>query len=174
MADLVVVGFEKPDTADQVLQKLVSLKQEYLIDLEDAVVVVRDENGKVNLKQSINLKAMGASSGLASGSLFGTLVGLLFLNPLAGFAIGGAVGAGAGALSGALADYGINDDFIKSLGDTLPANSSALFVLVRKVQPEKVLAEFAGLQGKVLKTSLSPDQEKRLQQALSDSIKPAE
>ncbi|WP_022652405.1 DUF1269 domain-containing protein, partial [Halopseudomonas pelagia] len=91
-----------------------------------------------------------------------------------GFAIGGAVGAGAGALSGALADYGINDDFIKSLGDTLPANSSALFVLVRKVQPEKVLAEFAGLQGKVLKTSLSPDQEKRLQQALSDSIKPAE
>ncbi|WP_022964669.1 DUF1269 domain-containing protein, partial [Halopseudomonas pelagia] len=89
MADLVVVGFEKPDTADQVLQKLVSLKQEYLIDLEDAVVVVRDENGKVNLKQSINLKAMGASSGLASGSLFGTLVGLLFLNPLAGFAIGG-------------------------------------------------------------------------------------
>ncbi|WP_339648748.1 DUF1269 domain-containing protein [Halopseudomonas pelagia] len=174
MADLVVVGFEKPDTADQVLQKLVSLKQEYLIDLEDAVVVVRDENGKVNLKQSINLKAMGASSGLASGSLFGTLVGLLFLNPLAGFAIGGAVGAGAGALSGALADYGINDDFIKSLGETLPANSSALFVLVRKVQPEKVLAEFTDLQGKVLKTSLSPDQEKRLQQALSDSIKPAE
>lgn len=174
MAELIVVGFEKPDTADQVLQKLSSLKQEYLVDLEDAVVVVRDEDGKVNLKQSINLKAMGASSGLISGSLFGTLIGLLFLNPLAGFAIGGAVGAGSGALSGALADYGINDNFIKSLGETLPNNSSALFTLVRKVQPEKVLAEFAGLQGKVLKTSLSPEQEKRLQQALSDSLKPAE
>ena len=168
MTDLVVVGFEKPDTADQVLRKLHGLSQEYLIDLADAVVVVRDEEGKVSLKQSINLKALGASSGLVSGSLFGTLVGLLFLNPLAGLAIGGAVGAGAGALSGALADYGINDDFIKSLGETLPQNSSALFILVRKVQPEKVLAELSDVQGKVLKTSLSPAQEERLQNALTD------
>lgn len=174
MAELIAVGFEKPDTADQVLQKLRNLKQEYLIDLEDAVVVIRDENGKVDLRQSINLTTLGASSGFVSGGLLGSLIGLLFLNPLAGFAIGGAVGAGSGALSGALSDYGINDDFIKSLGETLPANSSALFVLVRKVQPEKVMAEFAGLQGKVLKTSLSPEQEKRLQQALSDSIKLAE
>lgn len=168
MSELIVVGFEKPETADQVLHKLGNLKKEYLIDLEDAVVVVRDEDGKVNLKQSINLAALGASSGLVSGGLFGTLIGLLFLNPLAGFALGGAVGAGAGALSGALGDYGIDDTFIKSLGETLPENSSALFVLVRKVQPEKVLAEFEGLQGKVLKTSLSPAQEERLQQALSN------
>ena len=130
--------------------------------------MVRDEDGKVNLKQSINLAALGASSGLISGGLFGTLIGLLFLNPLAGFALGGAVGAGAGALSGALGDYGIDATFIKSLGETLPEDSSALFVLVRKVQPEKVLAEFEGLQGKVLKTSLSPAQEERLQQALSN------
>lgn len=172
MSELIVVGFEKTGTAEQVLQKLRSLKQEYLIDLEDAVVVVCDENNKVSLKQSINLTSLGASSGLVSGGLFGSLIGLLFLNPLAGFAIGGAVGAGAGALSGALSDYGINDDFIKSLGETLPASSSALFVLVRKVQPEKVLAEFEGLQGRVLKTSLSPEQEQALQQALSSSLNP--
>ena len=143
-----------------------------IFDLEDAVVVVRDGDGKVNLKQSINLTSLGASSGLVSGGLFGSLIGLLFLNPLAGFAIGGAMGAGVGALSGALSDYGINDDFIKSLGETLPNNSSALFVLVRKVQPEKVLAELSGVEGKILKTSLSPDQEKRLQQALSRSLNP--
>lgn len=107
---------------------------------------------------------------MASGGLFGAFIGLLFFNPLAGLVIGGAVGAGAGALSGALSDYGINDDFIKSLGKTLPANSSALFVLVRKAQPEKVLAELSGLEGTVLKTSLSPDQEKRLQQALANSL----
>lgn len=171
MAELIVVGFEKIDQAEKVLQKLGSLKQEYLIDLADAVVVTRDEGGKVKLNQSINLTGLGASSGLLSGGFFGALVGLLFLNPLAGFAIGGAVGAGTGALSGALSDYGINDDFIKSLGESLPANSSALFILVRKVQPEKVLSEFAGLEGKVLKTSLSPEQEKRLQQALSNSLK---
>jgi uncharacterized membrane protein len=98
----------------------------------------------------------------------GTLVGFLFLNPLAGFVLGSAIGVGAGALSGSLSDYGINDDFIKSLAETIPPNSSALFILVRKVQPEKVLAELSGVKGKVLRTSLSPEQEKKLQQALQD------
>lgn len=167
MSDLVVVGFDTVDEADKVLLKLATLKKEYLVDLEDAVVVIRDGEGKVQLKQSLNLTAIGASSGLLSGAIWGGLVGLLFLNPLAGFAIGGAVGAGAGALSGSLTDYGIDDKFIKSLGETIPNNSSALFVLVRKVQPEKVLAEFEGLKGRVIKTSLSPEQEKRLQDALS-------
>ncbi|MCA1405520.1 DUF1269 domain-containing protein [Ensifer sp. IC3342] len=168
MSDLIVVGFDSTEEADKVLLKLNSLKKEYLIDLEDAVVVVRDGEGKVHLKQSLNLTAVGATSGLLSGSLWGGLVGLLFLNPLAGFAIGGALGAGAGALSGSLADYGIDDEFIKSLGNTIPNNSSALFILVRKVQPEKVLAELSGLRGRVLKTSLSPEQEQKLQAALSD------
>ncbi|CAN7152867.1 DUF1269 domain-containing protein [Ensifer adhaerens] len=171
MSDLIVVGFDTPEEADKVLVKLAGLKKEYLIDLEDAVVVVRDAEGKVHLKQSLNLTAIGATSGLLSGSIWGGLVGLLFLNPLAGFAIGGALGAGAGALSGSLTDYGIDDEFIKSLGNTIPNNSSAL--LVRKVQPEKVLAEFSGLRGRVLKTSLSPEQEQKLQAALSDAQTPS-
>lgn len=170
MSDLVVVGFDTPEEADKVLLKLAGLGKEYLVDLEDAVVVVRDGAGKVHLKQSLNLPMLGASSGLLSGSLWGGLVGLLFLNPLAGFAIGGLVGLGAGALSGSLVDYGIDDDFIKSLGSTIPNNSSALFVLVRKAQPEKVLAEFAGLHGRVLKTSLAPEQEERLRAALHDTV----
>ncbi|WVT73618.1 DUF1269 domain-containing protein [Sinorhizobium chiapasense] len=167
MSELIVVGFDSPEEADRVLVRLAGLKKEYLIDLEDAVVVVRDTEGKVHLKQSLNLTAVGATSGLLSGSIWGGLVGLLFLNPLAGFAIGGALGAGAGALSGSLTDYGIDDEFIKSLGNTIPNNSSALFILVRKAQPEKVLAEFPDLRGRVLKTSLSPEQEQKLQAALS-------
>lgn len=169
MSDLIVVGFDHPEEADRVLTKLGALKKEYLVDLEDAVVVLRDSEGKVQLKQSVNLTAMGTTSGLLSGSLWGGLVGLLFLNPLAGFAIGGAIGAGVGALSGKLADYGIDDDFIKSLSETIPNDSSALFVLVRKAQPEKVMAEFEGLRGRVLKTSLSPEQEERLAAALAGS-----
>ena len=92
---------------------------------------------------------------------------MMFLNPVAGFLIGGVFGAGGGALSGSLTDYGINDDFIRSLGETIPANSSALFILVRKAQPEKVLAELSDVKGKVLRTSLSPAQEQQLQKALS-------
>lgn len=169
MSDLVVIGFESPHQADEVLVRLRKLKREYLIDLEDAVIVVRDEKGEVHLKQTINLTALGASSGLLSGSLWGAVVGLIFLNPIAGFLLGGVIGAGTGAVSGSLSDYGINDDFIRSLGETIPANSSALFILARKVQPEKVLAEFSDVKGKVLRTSLSPDQEKRLQEALAGS-----
>jgi uncharacterized membrane protein len=169
MADLIVIGFNTPEKADEVLLRLTKLKKEYLIDLEDAVVVVRDEKGEVHLKQSIHLAAIGASTGLLSGGLWGALVGLLFFNPAIGFVVGGAIGAGAGALSGSLTDYGINDDFIRSVGQTIPPNSSALFILVRKVQPEKVLAELSDVKGKVLRTSLSPDQEKKLQEALSSS-----
>src|SRR5215212_4331555 len=145
------------------------LQKEYLIDLEDAVVAIRQPDGKVNLKQSINLVGVGAASGGVSGALWGSLVGLLFLNPLAGMAVGGLVGAGSGALSGSLIDYGINDDFIRQIGETLQPNTSALFVLVRKAQPEKVLNELSGFRGRVIRSSLSPEQERRLQEALSGS-----
>jgi uncharacterized membrane protein len=102
MSDLIVIGFDNKEEADKVLLKLNMLKKEYLVDLEDAVVVVRDENGRVHLKQSFNLAAVGATSGLLSGALWGGLVGLLFLNPLAGFAIGGALGAGTGATTASM------------------------------------------------------------------------
>src|SRR5215207_1709772 len=167
MAELVIVGLESPTEADRALIELARLQREYLIDLEDAVVAIRQPDGKVNLKQSINLIGTGAASGGLSGALWGSLVGLLFLNPLAGMAVGGLVGAGAGALSGSLVDYGIDDNFIRQIADTLQPNTSALFVLVRKAQPEKVLQEVSQFRGKVLRSSLSPEQEARLQAALS-------
>ena len=119
MAELVVAGFDNPNDADRVLTELTRLQTEYLIDLEDAVVAIRGEDGAVRIKQSVNLVSLGAAAGGMRGAMWGGLIGLLFLNPLAGFAIGGAVGAGSGALSGKMADFGIGDDFIKSIGDTL-------------------------------------------------------
>lgn len=167
MSELIVVGFNTPEDADRVLTSLVRLKREYLIDLDDAVVAIRDPEGEVRIKQSISMVGQGASYGALSGALWGSLIGLLFLNPLGGFALGGALGAGTGALSGSLVDYGINDDFIRELGNTIPPNSSALFLLVRKAQPEKVLDELKGFSGRVLRSSLSPEQEAKLQAALS-------
>ena len=168
MSDLVVVGFQGEDTADQVLNKLVALQKEHLIDLEDACVVVRDQNGTVHLKQAVHLVGMGAASGGAWGALWGSLIGLLFLNPLAGLLTGAAFGAGAGALSGALSDYGIDDDFMRSLGSTIQPGSSALFVLVRRATMDKVLPELSQFNGTVLRTSLSNEQEARLRQALHE------
>ena len=173
MSDLVAVGFNDTMKADEVLWRLRTLQSEDLVDLEDAVVVIRDQSGKIQLKQSVDLAGAQASAGLIAGTFLGGLIGMLFLNPTAGFLLGGMFGASAGALSGSLADYGIDDDFIKSLAQTIPNNSSALFVLARKARQDKVLAALSDVGGKILKTSLSPDQEKRLREALEGSAKPA-
>jgi uncharacterized membrane protein len=167
MSELVAIGFDNPEEADRVLADLTRLQKEYLIDVADAVVAIRQKDGKVQLKQSVNLVGAGATSGGLSGAFWGTLVGLLFLNPLAGLAVGGVIGAGSGALAGSLVDYGIDDKFIRSLAETLQPETSALFVLVRKAQPEKILAELSHYRGRVLRSSLAPEQEARLQAALS-------
>jgi uncharacterized membrane protein len=158
MSDLVVIGFDDEHTALEMRAELVKLQKEYLIEMEDVVVVTKDENDKVKLHQAVNLTAAGA----VGGTFWGMLIGLIFLNPL----VGAAVGAGAGAISGKLSDIGINDDFMKELGGTLTAGTSALFVLVRKATPDKVLERLQGFKGKVLKTSLTADKEEELRKVL--------
>ena len=159
MSTLVVIAYENPYAAEEVRLKLRKLQAEYLIDLEDAVVAIKDQKGKVKLNQAVDLTAAGA----VSGGFWGSLIGLIFMNPLLGLA----VGASAGAVSGALTDVGINDGFMRDLAGTLAPGTSALFVLVRKVTVDKVLEELRGSGGKVMKTSLSHDDEEKLQAALS-------
>ena len=167
MAELVAIGFDNPEDADIVLGELGRLQNSYLIDLKDAVVVVRDSEGNLNLKQSVDLVRMGVSTGGVSGAMLGMLVGMLFLHPIAGFAIGSLVGAGGGALSGSAIDYGIKEDFIRSVAETLKPNTSALFILVKKVEPEQVLSALSRFRGRVMRSSLSLEQEAKLQNALS-------
>jgi uncharacterized membrane protein len=173
MSDLVVLGFDGVGTADDVLTKLRSLEKEHLIDLEDACVVVNTDAGKIQIKQAVNMTSLGFASGASTGILIGALAGLLVLNPLAGMAVGGLAGAGFGALSGSLADYGIDDQFIKDLGKTIPKGSSALFLLVRRSTPDKVLPEIEPYRPRVIKTSLSNEQEEKLRAALSTPAKAA-
>jgi uncharacterized membrane protein len=167
MSDLVVLDFDGVGTADEVLTKLRNMQKGHLIDLEDACVVIHTDAGKIQIKQAVNLTALGASTGASTGMLIGALAGLLLLNPLAGMAVGGLAGAGFGALSGSLGDYGINDDFIKGLGQTIPKGSSALFLLIRSSTPDKVLPEIEPFKPRVIKTSLSTKQENDLRAALS-------
>lgn len=159
MSTLVVIGYDDAFKAEEVRLSLRKMQQDYLIDLEDAVVAVKDTEGKVKLHQAVNLTGAGA----LSGGFWGTLVGMLFLNPLLGMA----VGASAGAVSGALSDIGINDKFMKDLAETMTPGSSALFVLVRKMTPDRVLEAIKGTGGKVLQTSLSHEDEAKLQAALT-------
>ncbi len=158
MSDLIVVGYDSVYTAQEVRLTLLKLQQEHLVDLEDAVVAEKMADGSIKLHQAISLPTAGA----LSGGLWGTLIGLLFLNPL----LGAVVGAASGAVGGALSDIGVDDDFMKNLASTLQPGTSALFILVRKVTPDKVLTEVSKFGGKVLKTSLSNEDEGKLRAAL--------
>ena len=161
MSDLVVIGFDNEHKAFEMRAELAKLQKEYLIEMEDVVVVTKNDKGKVKLHQAVNLTAAGAMG----GTFWGMLIGMIFLNPIAGAAIG----AGAGALSGKLRDIGISDKFMKELGETFQPETSALFVLVRKVTPDKVLEELKGFKGKILKTSLTKDKEEHLREVLEQS-----
>jgi len=161
MSDLVVIGFDNEHTAFEMRAALAKLQKEYLIDMADVVVVTKDDEGKVKLHQAVNLTAAGA----VGGTFWGMLIGLIFLNPL----LGAAIGAGAGAISGKLSDIGVNDKFMKELAETFKPGSSALFVLVRKATPDKVLEQLKGFKGKVLKTSLTADQEEELRKVLEQA-----
>ncbi|MBI1170942.1 DUF1269 domain-containing protein [bacterium] len=160
MSDLIVISFENESTAFELRSELIKLQKEYLLEMEDVVVVTRSEDMKVQLHQASNLTAMGA----VGGGFWGMLIGLIFLNPLAGAVLG----AGAGALSGRLSDVGINDDFMKELGRRLKPGTAAVFVLARKFNAEKVVERLGDFRakGQVLQTSLGHDDEASLRAAL--------
>ncbi len=156
MSELIVFACQDSATAYELRAALAKMQKDYLLLMEDIVVVHKDEQGKVKLDQAVNLTAQGA----VGGGFWGMLIGFLFMNPL----LGAAIGAGAGALGGAFSDLGINDNFMKELGETLKPGTAALFVLLRKVTPDRVLDGLKAFEGraKVLQTSLSKDQEEDL------------
>ena len=166
MATLVVIGYESEVKAEEVRLALLKMQKEYLIDLIDAVVVVRDAKGKVRLRQLHDLTTAGA----VSGGFWGALIGLIFLNPLFGMAIG----AAAGAISGALTDVGIDNNFMKQLAETLKPGTAALCVLIRQMTVDKVVEEIQKFGGTLIKTNLCHENEAKLREALASTQKSAE
>src|SRR6516165_6649870 len=153
MSNLVVIGFDEPNKAEEVCLKLQELQSQNLLDLADVVVAVKDESGKIKLHHEGNL----ISDTAVFQGFCGSLANLILLN------------AAAGAAPGALTDVGINDHFMRELTATLIPSSSALFALTRSPSPDRdrMLEELKGLGGTILMTSLSYEDETRLQAALS-------
>jgi uncharacterized membrane protein len=159
MSELLVITYRDQYRAAEVLATVRRLQGEYLIDLEDAIVVAKDSAGKVKLHQSHDLTAEGT----IGGAIWGTIIGLFFMVPF----VGTAIGAGIGALSGSLSDYGIDDHFAKELGAQMSSGSSAIFVLERHMTADKVIPALSPFGGSVLRTSLPNDLEDTLRQALA-------
>ena len=99
------------------------------------------------------------------------LIGLLFLNPLVGLA----VGAGTRAASGALSDIGINDQFLKELGEALPKGSAALALLMREGTPDRAVESLRNHapNARLVKTSLSHVDEDKLRDLIKTSAEKA-
>jgi len=163
MSDLVAIIYPSEQKAEEVRQRLLKLQKEYLITMSDAVIAVKTEAGPVKLNQLFSTTAAGA----ATGSFWGLLIGILFLNPIFGVALG----AGAGALGGALADYGINDKFMKEMSASLKPGNAALFVLIKQMTADKVLRAIQDAGGTVLKTSLDDAKEQKLRDALAQATR---
>jgi uncharacterized membrane protein len=159
MNDLLVIAFPSEEKAEEVRQKLFTMQKEYLIELGDAVVAVKNADGAIKLNQLFSTTALGG----VSGAFWGALIGLIFMMPLAGAAIG----AGAGAVSGALTDFGIDDQFMKDVATAVPPGGAALFLLVRKMTTDKVLEGLKGVGGVVLRTSFDKSKDDAIRAALA-------
>src|SRR6056297_901231 len=151
MSSLVVLAFEDEDGAEDMRERMYDFQKRELITLEDAAVVVRDEDGKTKVKQAHSLVGAGA----LGGGFWGLLIGLIFWMPWLGMAIG----AVTGALSGKMTDIGIDDEFIHEVGETVEPGSSALFLLARDAQLERIEREVEDVDFEVIETNLSPEDE---------------
>jgi uncharacterized membrane protein len=160
MSDLIVVTYDTEQTGWDAFNELANLQKMQLLELEDAALAVKDQGGKVKVKQTLENQATGTAA--VWGGFWGLLIGLLFLAPI----FWGLFGALMGFIAGKAGDIGIDDKFIKQVGDSLDPGGAALFMLVIKATPDKVLEQMQKYGGEVYQTSLSKEDEEKLKQAL--------
>src|SRR5271157_6500370 len=181
MSQLIVVGFKQDMyRASEVLNKLTALEDDWVFDLHDAVAVYRDFKGKLRVDQSYQ---MTTAEGAAWGGYWGLLIGATLAIPftagasgaaaagaLAAGALGGtAIGAGAGAVraSSWKDEFGIPDDFVKRVGAMVQPGDSAIYAILRVGDPDVVAEKFRGYGGTILRTTLSKDQQAKVEAVLS-------
>lgn len=161
MSELIVFAFQDEAGAGAMSAEIQSLQKQQLISLVDAATVTRKPDGKVKVKQANNLVGAGA----LGGAFWGMLIGMLFIMPWMGLAIGAVMGA----IAGKATDIGIDDKFIKEVGETIQPGQSALFLMVDKWTEDKVLPELAKFNATVLRTNLSSEDEAKLKAAFGSN-----
>jgi len=165
MADLIAIGYPDETTAGMAAEEARRLARELIIEPDAIAAIVRDKDGKFHVHTSHHPVSTGATWGMFWGVLFG----VLFFVPFFGLA----VGAGLGALMGKVTKSGIDRAFQDQVRDLLKPGTSALFLMVEKVTPDKATEALSKFGGTVLKTSLSKEGEKELQDALHGDSEPA-
>ena len=167
MSDLIVIGYPDKETAEKVWDELVKLQEDFLVDLEDAAIIRRDQKGRLHVTTPAH---HAVTWGTLSGLFWGVLMGLIFLWPLA--PVVGVAGGIMGAALGAAGDLGVKDEFRQRVHDMLRPGTSAMHVVVRKVTPDRFIEALKPYGGTVLKTSLPHDAEQQLMKALHGTTRP--
>ena len=168
MSDLIVIAYGNTQTGFEALESAERMDRLELLRLVDAAVIVKDQQGTVKIKQTLEHRKTGTAA--AWGGFWGLLLGLLFLSPL----FWAVIGALLGALIGKHQDLGIDNTFIKEVGDSLEPENSALCMLLMEKASDKVIGELSEFGGTVFQTSLSEENEKKLRQALEhDGVREA-
>ncbi len=157
MSQLVVLGFDTEEQALEALKSLRRLEHDGRISFEDTAVVTHGLDGKFQVKNE-------ASSTTETGAAIGAILGgfITFMFPVAGIAVGALVGGGIGALMG----RGVSGDFVKDVKEELPPGKSALFLLVRGADRDAALGVLRNFKGDVIQTTLDPDAEDAIRNAL--------
>jgi uncharacterized membrane protein len=156
VSDLIAIAYKDLPTAQEVTANLAEAQKAHLIQFDDLVIVERKDD-RIKLHQPSL-----AGAGALGGAAWGGLIGLIFLVPFFGMAVGAATGAMAGALS----DAGIDDKFLKELGDKLEPGGAAVIGLVRSINQEKIL-EGVKIPGELIQTSLTSEAEGPIRDALA-------
>jgi uncharacterized membrane protein len=160
MATISVLKFSTADGAEQALGTVQGLSKQHLINLHDAAIVTWSEGRKKpKTRQLANLTGAGA----LDGAFWGMLFGLIFFVPFFGMALGAAMGA----LAGKFSDYGIDDDFIKSVQSQVTEGTSALFLMTSEAVVDKVADAMKGLDFEIVATNLSREEEDTLRAAFA-------
>ena len=161
MATLVAIGYPDQGTAEQARQTVHQLEAELIIQADQVAAISRDLEGKYHVHTTHG--GASAGGGAIWGSFWGLLFGLLFFVPFAGLALG----AGFGALFGHLGEKGIDKAFQQQVRDYLKPGTSALFMVIEHATPDKAIAALEQYGGTVIRTSLSDEDTRKLQEALS-------
>jgi uncharacterized membrane protein len=164
MKDMLVLGFDGVDTAANVKSKLLDLNSQYLLTIDQVVEVVRKPDGQVKIKEEPRLTGVGA----LGGAFWGLLIGLVFFVP----GLGLATGAVSGAILGHFAKYGISKDYMKQIDEAIQPGQSGLFILAEDVKVDRVVPMLASYHPRVLRTSLTMEQEAKLKEAFGSPSGP--
>ena len=157
MSELMVLGFEDEAAAEEFGVTLAQMQKDMIVQLQDAAMVVRDEDGKPHVKHDNHLVGAGAMG----GAFWGMLFGLIFLMPFLGLAIG----AGMGALFGKLGKTGIDKQVLEQMGDAVPPGKAGWFLLIGQIAADESLAAVEGTKATLVRSNLSHEQEEELKQA---------